>query len=156
MYILSMLIHLLACQTSVQTPVEAPQITTSEAAPLDLVKVLSGRHDTLTCNQLQDRIPNLQTQLENIVDEVKRPPWAAMKAAQCIIELYPSSSEHSFKKWMLSPNTRGLAILLSNRINSLPPKVSPKIVDWGHTGPHAEVVVPRINQQIDASKNSIE
>lgn len=109
-----------------------------------LIRQLSHRDGSGPCLDLTTGEERFQNDLHLIVEKVKQPAWVGMRAASCIIELYPSESVDVLEKWMISENTMGLAYLLSTKIEILPEAVALKIGKAGINGPHAEGVIMRI------------
>ena len=75
-----------------------------------------------------------------IVENIQRPPWAAMRSAQCMLEIYPSEGMDIYKNWIHGTDTLGLAILIANQIEQLPNNVQNVLFPHFSTSPHLEKI----------------
>ncbi len=145
---ISILVLLTACaQTEEvvyepQKPIPVSSESRIETEPL--LRLLSVRDQGPPCSTLIEFSDQLQTDLMRIVQDSPKPPWAPMRAANCLIELYPLESKAEFVRWMQSEDTMGLALLLSNQMSILPAELAPDLVSVGLNGPHNKKVRPRI------------
>lgn len=114
---------------------------------LALVRQMSHRDGAPPCSDLPNSEGLLHTDLLLIVKEVTQPPWVGMRAAGCVIELFPQESQTTFESWMRSEQTMGLAYLLTAKISTLPESVALDIGRIGLAGPHAEGVKSRLQSQ---------
>ena len=115
-----------------------------DAEQTQLIRQLSHRDGSEPCQKLVTGDDRFRADLLMIVEHVEQPAWVGMRAASCIIELYPSKSVDVLEKWMTSENTMGLAYLLSTKIETLPEVVALRIGKAGVNGPHAQGVIKRI------------
>ena len=132
---------LLACQpeeAAVSVPPEVPvqeQNLADSPSNNALVRTLSVRDSGLDCQTL--KADDLQMDLTYVVENVTRPPWAGMRAAACLAELYPTEAQPDFVRWVQDPKTKGLAFLLAGQIKRLPDPVAIEVAQAGLSGPHA-------------------
>ena len=147
------LFAIIACTSSSPNVSEGPgaqpstqEKQVSETPYEELVRHFSMRHQKVTCSDLQDDNPDFPIHLSRIITDVPLPPWAGMRAAQCMIELYPEQHEAELTRWMQNQKTKGLAVLLAGQIDSLPPHVGLRIASAGMDGPHHQVVQERLTR----------
>ena len=76
---------------------------------------LVSRH-SLPCHELAKT--SIET-LNYVVENIKKPPWAAMRSAQCMLEMYPSEGTDIYQSWIDRSETLGLAILIADQIEYL-------------------------------------
>ena len=119
----------------------------------NLVTHLSLRDQKLSCASLSS--PQLQKELTDIVDTVERPPWVPMRAAACLTELYPSTSEEDLIRWISSPDKKGLAFLIAGQISKIPDASAIPIAKAGLRGPHARDIRIRLEKQNDVRLKSL-
>ena len=60
-----------------------------------------------------------------IIEHIQKPPWAAMRSAQCILELYPERGQMYFEEWIFNPSKQGLAHLVALHL----PKTSDELLN---------------------------
>jgi hypothetical protein len=113
-----------------------------------LVQTLSARDQQLSCSMLTLET-TLQAELTTIVDTVQRPPWVPMRAAACIAELYPNTSQSDLSRWIVDPQKKGLAFLIAGLVPKLPDDVARLIVLEGLSGPHEHQVRIRLKKLHD-------
>lgn len=133
-----------ACGDSPQNePSQEDRSTTKE-----LVTYLSARDSTLSCASLSS--PQLQKDLTEIVDTIERPPWVPMRAAACLIELYPEHSKEDLIRWISAPDKKGLAFLIAGRLSNIPDTTAISIAKAGLKGPHSRDIRVRLEKQDDS------
>ena len=108
------------------------------AAQQQMSKALSVRHDPPSCHELEKLSPAPLQDLLVLVNEVQRPSWVGMRAAGCVVNRHGAEAEAELVRWVTSPNTLGLARLVANSIDALPPEVAAKVAAAGLAGIHAE------------------
>ena len=124
-------------QQSLSTAEDIPSI--DKKYPEEVQKILpslTSRH-SIPCQELS------KTSFDSfyfIVENIQTPPWAAMRAAQCMLEIYPAEGTEIYKKWMNEPDTLGLAILIVNQIEQLPNDVLNTLFPHLSTSPHLEKI----------------
>ena len=109
-----------------------------------LLRALSMRDAPPPCEKLRKYSGQLYTDLGIVVETVRAPAFAPMRAAACMQELYPEKGRQQYVAWMGDGARRGLAIQLANRIDQLPREVALEVGQAGIAGPHRDVVRPRL------------
>jgi len=122
--------------------------TTAQAAEpsesqLALYKVLSGRHQEQSCTHIVELSPTPTTDLVWLAENAEQPAWVAIRAAECVLELYPEPAAPHITRWMQSDDTLGLALLTVSRLDGLPTAQARPFLEAGLAGPHADRVRPR-------------
>jgi hypothetical protein len=107
-----------------------------------------SRHPS-SCNEI--RISSL-SDLQYIIEEIPSPPWASMRAAQCMLELYPEEGISIYIEWMNDSTTLGLAILVGNHIHEFPQSSLNTIFPYIKESPH----IDRIKKSIIKEKSHLE
>ncbi len=87
--------------------------------PVDAGRVLSAR-DPVGCAQLGNADAALRDQLVPLTDPNLMPPWLPMRAAECLIELYPHDPVTTTLAagWLTDPGTLGLALTVARKIDT--------------------------------------
>lgn len=109
-----------------------------------LIRQFSMRDGSPSCEILAEGNDEFQGELNFIIEHVSHPPWAGMRAASCVIELYPEQSLNTFEAWMTQENTMGLAYLLSSKLSEMPQMIAIPVAEAGLSGPHSKGVLERI------------
>jgi hypothetical protein len=132
--------------------------TTSDAAAVDLapasaftptevqaemVRRLSLRDGSPPCSDVEAGSADPLQDLQAIVQHVELPPFVPMRAAECVIAK-GDAAEGELTRWMTGADTKGLALLLSDRIDALPAPLATRVVTSGLGGPHADEVRARV------------
>ena len=108
-----------------------------------LIRQLSLRDGSPSCTKLAEEHTGLQEELQQLISADIRPSYVPMRAANCLLELYPTDLE-TYKLWMISPENRGLAFLVINKMESLPLEVSVPLAQAGLEGVHSKGVRIRL------------
>jgi hypothetical protein len=122
----------------------ASEPTEMSLSQKSLIRQLSMRDGSPSCESLSKGNDEFQRDLKIIVEHVTHPPWAGMRAASCVIELYPEQSLNTFEEWMTQENTMGLAYLLSSKLSEMPESIAIPVAEAGLSGPHSKGVLERI------------
>ena len=86
-----------------------------------ILPALISRHPT-PCNDIPISVID---ELVYIMEHIEKPPWTAMRSAQCILELYPEQGMPYFEEWIANPSKQGLAHLIALHL----PKISDEILN---------------------------
>lgn len=96
------------------------------AAPENVEAVqhaLAMRHP-VPCEELEALTPSPVETLLHVVDTVEMPPWAPMRAAQCLIDRHPLEVRSSLEIWVVEPALKGLGRLVLGALDTLPVEVA--------------------------------
>jgi hypothetical protein len=72
-----------------------------------LARALSSRHP-LPCEELEALVPEPVVALRWAVDHVAQPPWAGMRAAECLTRRHPVEVVADLERWVTDPALKGL------------------------------------------------
>ena len=75
-------------------------LTTSLAVANPVIQQLSKRDGAPNCYDLSTQQENLQQELKTIIQQDVKPSYVPMRAAQCLLELYPTDVE-TYRNWMV-------------------------------------------------------
>ena len=141
--------------TNVIGPISDPTVEPVSQQPLSLQKALSA-HDEEPCTALPFLSNEPWEELDTVVEEVTQPPWAGMRAAACMIEVYPAESAQRFLSWIVDEKKKGLAYLLASNIDKIPLQQALGLITPALNGPHAEGCKKRfLDAKTEAIRNAI-
>ena len=121
-----------------QTPASEVTVPNSPKTDNSSLQIMLSAHDSLPCSRLNFETKEPWNELNSIVLEVEKPPWAAMRAASCMIELHPTSSQEFFLEWIVDAKSKGLAFLLAKNIDAFPLSQGLALVEAALKGENAE------------------
>jgi hypothetical protein len=147
-------VALVACQhEEAAAPLPAEAVTPSPAAPTGyapsadeaaMIRLLSTKDSPPACGDVEALSPSPVSALQHIVVGVSRPPTVAMRAADCLIVGHGAEVPAVLQQWVVDPNTRGLALLVLDRLDRVPAPVALEVAKAALSGPHAGLASPRI------------
>jgi hypothetical protein len=117
----------------------ASPLTASQQA---MHKALSGRDGSPPCEQIEALSDTPIEDMKILVSQVSAPPWAGMRAAQCLVDRHPDTIGDELDRWVTEPELVGLGILVLNRLDELPVATAVRVatlaLDTGSTRLDAE------------------
>lgn len=126
------------------TPSPAPPATpVGGTAPLLIA--LSSRDD-VSCADVEALVTDPVPALVEVVTTVKMPPSAPMRAAGCLVERHAHEVPEVLEGWMKGDDTKGLALLVSGRLDGLDPELAVRLARAGMSGPWATDLQPAIEK----------
>jgi hypothetical protein len=126
-------------------PVEAP--APGPDAELDaVVRALSVRDGEPDCAAVVAGLERAAAGLLMVVEQVSMPPTAPMRAAGCLLVHHADDPavQAAVLEWVVQADTRGLALLVGQRLDSLPLPLAVAAATAGAAGPHAADLAPAI------------
>ena len=127
---------------------EASEPTQEAFTPTDaqdaMYRALSIRDPAPACADIAALTTAPVEDLQVLVDEATQPPWVGMRAAAWLLDLYPEQSQPLMQAWVVDPDKRGLAILVTKKLDTLPLPVATEVVNTALAGPMADTLAPRI------------
>lgn len=127
---------------------EAPAAEAVVPAPSEtqqvLYRALTIRDPAPDCAELSLLSEDPVGDLSYIVAHADQPPWAAMRAAGCLLSEHHEAALPLIEGWLQSPQQKGLAILVATQLDSLPEPVALDLARRGLAGPHAASLRSRI------------
>ena len=118
-----------------------------------MLTALSGRHP-VPCESVEALAADPVRSLRAIVAHAPLPPYAPMRAAQCLADGHPEAARADLVDWVTHPDKGGLARLALGRLDRLPEPVGLEVARAALGGPWADLARVRIgaadNPQIRA------
>lgn len=131
-----------AAPESSATPSVPPDFAPSDVQA-EMIHRLSLRDGAPPCADVEAGSVDAVADLTAIVRHVELPPFVPMRAAECLIAK-GDAAEVELTRWMSASDTKGLAMLLSDRIDGLSVPLASRVVTTGLGGPHADEVRARV------------
>ena len=72
------------------------------------------------------------------------PPWAGMRAANCVITRHGEAAADTLVAWSTSVPLKGLGLLVLNHLDTLPEDLAVRVATEALAGPLVEVAEPRV------------
>lgn len=108
-------------------------------------KELLSRDGVPSCQILKERHSLLQEQLKTLISNDAKPSYVPMRAASCLLELYPQDLS-TYLSWVEKKETLGLARLTISKLETLPVDVSIPLTEKALTGENAVVLLPKVQK----------
>jgi hypothetical protein len=109
-----------------------------------MVHALSIKDPPPACEQVEALAPDPVPLLLRVVDEVERPPWVAMRAADCLITRHAPTIEAEMTSWMGDRNRKGLGLLALGHLDEMEPALATRIATAAMAGPYRDEASVRI------------
>jgi len=71
-----------------------------------------------------------------LVVKKTQPPWAAMRAAQCLVQLHGPSSMGLMSDWLTDLDSLGLAVLVMRNLDGMSPDLALRLAKVAKEGPY--------------------
>lgn len=101
------------------SPVDPPSGESWDA----VMRMLSSR-DPVPCATIEALTPDPTATLLAVVDTVERPPWAPMRAANCLIQNHATEAQSAIERWVVAPELKGLGRLVLSSLDAMPLSVA--------------------------------
>jgi hypothetical protein len=142
---------LAACKQQPTTVAPAPSPTPAETAPTApaeksrdaMILALSVRDPEPRCEDVEAMAPSPLDDWRAMV-ATTMPPWLPMRAATCLITQHPAEARADFVTWVTTPEDKGLALLVLDHLDALPPDVATEVAKAAVSGPFPEEARERI------------
>ena len=115
-----------------------------DAAAEAVYRALSVRDPAPSCESVEALTETPVDTLLFVVDNAQQPPWAGMRAAECLTTRHAEAAEASITAWVSSSETKGLAILALNQLDIMPLPVALNVARAALAGPEADTARSRI------------
>ena len=109
-----------------------------------MVRGLSIKDPPPACDQVEALATDPVPLLLRVVNEVERPPWVAMRAADCLVTRHAPTIEAEMTSWMGDRNRQGLGLLTLNHLDEMEPALATRIATAAMAGPYREAASTRI------------
>ncbi len=108
-----------------------------------VVRALSSR-DPVSCETVEALTPTPRETLLEVVEQVSMPPWAPMKAADCLVRNHPLDVIPQMEAWVTDPNLLGLGRLVLGRIDQMPVEAALPVARKALVGSDPELARARV------------
>jgi hypothetical protein len=109
-----------------------------------VVHALSIKDPPPACEQVEALAPDPVPLLLRVVNEVERPPWVAMRAADCLVTRHAPSIESEMTSWMGDRERKGLGLLALGHLDDMEPALATRIASAAMAGPYRDAASVRI------------
>ena len=125
---------------------ERPAPTASQE---QVYRAFSVRDPVPSCETVEAMSETPVVDLLFVVEHATQPPWAAMRAAQCLVRRHSAEVQPQIESWVSTEATKGLALMTLGLIDELPSEVGLSVAQRALAGPLADVARPRIAKATD-------
>jgi hypothetical protein len=109
-----------------------------------MVHALSIKDPTPPCEQVEALATDPVPLLLRAVNEVQRPPWVAMRAAECLVTRHAAAIEAEMTSWMGDSQKKGLGLLVLDHLDAMEPTLATRIASAAMAGPYRDAASVRI------------
>ncbi len=109
-----------------------------------LYDAFSARDAGPACSSLGPVDADLHADLMFLVEQAVQPPWVAVRAADCLLQLDPLGTQAAARRWVVAQDSRGLALLALAKLDSLPRPMAIDLAQTARRGALAADATPRI------------
>lgn len=124
----------------------APPTWSPTAEEQNVYGQLLSRDGSPDCASLDAAMVEPVTTLNAIVEHASEPAWASMRAADCLVALHPWDASESIESWLVDPERRGLAMLVTNQLDLVPAPLAARWEELALRGPNGPVLAPRVER----------
>lgn len=118
-------------------------------------RALSARDQSPPCEDVEALSTAPVEALLYIVEHATQPPWAGMRAAECLTLRHAEAIQPQLTGWVQNPDTRGLALMVFNRLDEIPSTVALPVARASLNGPLAEDARSRFQKLENAEIKAI-
>ena len=111
-----------------------------------MYRAFSVRDPQPVCAEVEALAPVPTTGLLEVVQLGVMPPWAAMRAASCLVSGHADQVPDTLAAWVADPQAKGLALLVLDQIDDLPEPLALQIAAQALAGPHAAEAPARLSR----------
>jgi len=140
-----LILSLVASSSALAEPpaAERPQPTASQES---IYRALSVRDPVPSCETVEALSSAPVGDLLFVVDHAAQPPWAAMRAAQCLVRRHSAEIQPQIEGWVSTEETRGLALMTLSFLDSMPIEVALPVAQAALAGPLSSEARPRVQK----------
>ena len=109
-----------------------------------MVHALSIKDPAPACEQVEALATDPVPLLLRVVNEIPRPPWVAMRAADCLVTRHAPAIEAEMTSWMGDSQRKGLGFLALNHLDEMEPAIAMRIASAAMAGPYRDEASVRI------------
>lgn len=111
---------------------------------LDAVTLALSSRDAVSCESIEALTATPTATLVEVVQTVQMPPWAPMRAADCLIERHPLEIREQLDQWVTDPNLAGLNRLVLGKLDVMPVEVAVPVARKALEGSDPELARARV------------
>ena len=109
-------------------------------------RALSVRDPVPSCEEVESLATDPVATLLVVVERASMPPWAGMRAAECLTSRHSEAIAEEIKAWVAQEETRGLAYLALNNLDDMPEALALEVASVALAGPLADSAATRIER----------
>ena len=109
-----------------------------------MVHALSIKDPPPPCEQVEALATDPVPLLLRAVNEIQRPPWVAMRAADCLVTRHAPAIEAEMTSWMGDSHRKGLGFLALGHLDEMEPALATRIATAAMAGPYRDEASTRI------------
>lgn len=133
----ALLLASLACAHRAEAEAPSTDAWTPSAEEEAVYRALSMRDQGPSCEDLDAMAKDPVAVLINITEHATMPPWVGVRATQCLVSRHAEDAKATLSAWIVDPNKRGLAFVISDNTAGMPEPVALELARAGLSGPHA-------------------
>jgi hypothetical protein len=120
----------------------------------EVVRALSYRHP-VACAEIEHLTATPVDTLQHVVATVELPPWAPMRAAECLVRGHAAEVQSSIETWVTDPALTGLGRLVLGDLDAMPVAVAVPVARNALAGHLAAVARERIAASAHAEVRAV-
>jgi len=125
---------------------EPTETAAPPAGAAEMHRALSARDGAPPCEDIEALSEAPVEALLYIVDNATQPPWAGVRAAECLTQRHAAEAQPHIERWVQGADTRGFALVAFNNISAMPVEVALPIARAAINGPLAADARPRLEK----------
>lgn len=118
-------------------------------------RALSVRDPEPDCATVEALSPTPLATLLLVIQHAEQPPWVGIRAATCVLDRHAQLASPALLDWVEGPRTRGLALLVLDRLDRLPEPLALDLAAAALKGPHAADAAERVARSSKAELRAL-
>lgn len=118
-------------------------------------RALSVRDPEPDCATVEALSPTPLATLLLVIQHAEQPPWVGIRAATCVLDRHAQLASPALFAWVEGPTTRGLALLVLDRLDRLPDPLALELAAAALKGPHAADAAERVARSSKAELRAL-
>lgn len=119
-----------------------------------VMRALSSR-DPVSCEAVEALTPTPKETLLEVVETVTMPPWAPMRAADCLVRGRPLEIVDRMEVWVTDPELLGLGRLVLGQIDTMPVEAAVPVARKALVGSDPELARSRVGAATSTELKSL-
>jgi hypothetical protein len=121
------------------------------ASQMALYKAMKVRDPVPNCEALSALSEDIANDFVWLVDNIQRPPWVGVRAAQCVLMSHAEAKAELIEAWMTDPLKMGVAILALGHLDELPEPLAARLAKAALSGHLADKAGRRLQDSVHPS-----